>query len=78
MIGTFTLLPLYFAGANAALLSGALSPEATAAELRSWNAWNWGRTGLALVAVVLCCAGTACDRVTASGSAEAAPPGHAP
>lgn len=73
MAGTFVLLPLYFAEANTALLEGALSAQGVAAELRSWNAWNWGRTGLALAAVVLGCAATAFDRAAVPGP-EPTPP----
>ena len=55
MVGTLVLLPIYFAGANVAMLSEDFSVENVPGELAAWNAWNWARTGLGLVAAVLCC-----------------------
>lgn len=55
MVGTLVLLPVYFAGANVAMLSEDFSVENVPGELAAWNAWNWARTGLGLVAAVLCC-----------------------
>jgi Domain of unknown function (DUF1772) len=53
MIATILLVPLYFAGANNGFLSRTIAENAVAHELRSWYAWNWVRTGLAFLAVVL-------------------------
>jgi hypothetical protein len=55
MVGTLVLLPMYFAGANIAMLSDDFSAANVPGELAAWNAWNWARTGLALVAAMLCC-----------------------
>lgn len=55
MVGTLVLLPIYFAGANVAMLSEDFSVENVPGELAAWNAWNWARTGLGLAAAVLCC-----------------------
>jgi hypothetical protein len=46
MAATVLLLPLYFAGANIALLDP-VPPTDVASELSRWNAWNWLRTALA-------------------------------
>jgi hypothetical protein len=55
MVGTLVLLPIYFAGANVGMLSEGFSVENVPGELAAWNAWNWARTGLGLMAAVLCC-----------------------
>jgi hypothetical protein len=55
MVGTLVLLPIYFAGANVAMLSEDFSAANVLGELAAWNAWNWARTGLGLVAAMLCC-----------------------
>lgn len=53
MVGTLALLPVYFAGTNRALLDPDFPVEDVPGELRTWYAWNWLRTGLALLATVL-------------------------
>jgi hypothetical protein len=53
MAGTVLLLPAYFARANAAFLGPGFPMDAVAAELTTWNRWNWVRTGLAFAATVL-------------------------
>jgi len=50
MAGTVALLPIYFAGANRALLDTEFPAGDVAGELHRWNAWNWLRTGLAVAA----------------------------
>ena len=55
MVGTFVLLPIYFLGANLAMLDPAFPPRAVHAELTSWYRWNWIRTGLGLASAVLSC-----------------------
>ena len=55
MVGTLVLLPVYFVGANLAMLSEDFAAANVPGELAAWNAWNWVRTGLALAATVLCC-----------------------
>ncbi len=57
MAATFLLLPLYFADANDMFTSRTIAEDDVAGELRSWYAWNWARTGLAFLAVVLGCIG---------------------
>lgn len=54
MVGTVLLLPVYFAGANLAMLAPGFPPQAVPAELTEWYHWNWVRTGLALLASALC------------------------
>jgi hypothetical protein len=56
MVGTVLLLPLYFAGANLAMLDPTFPPQSISAELTTWYRWNWIRTGLALAGTVLTCA----------------------
>jgi hypothetical protein len=53
MVATVLLLPLYFAGANDRFVSRTIAENDVAATLRSWYAWNWARTGLAFLAVIL-------------------------
>jgi hypothetical protein len=53
MVGTVVLLPVYFAGANTAMLDPAFPPETVRAELAAWYRWNWLRTGLGLTATAL-------------------------
>ena len=55
MVGTLLLLPIYFAGANTAMLRENFPVTSVAGELADWYAWNWARTGLALLATVVCC-----------------------
>lgn len=62
MVGTVVLLPIYFAGANFAMLDPAFPAEAVPAELTAWYRWNWVRTGLALAATALSCAALTADR----------------
>ncbi|MGB3762080.1 MAG: DUF1772 domain-containing protein [Ornithinimicrobium sp.] len=50
MGATVALLPVYFAGANSAMLDDSFSATEVARELTRWNAWNWLRTGLAVAA----------------------------
>lgn len=57
MVATLVLLPVYFLGANADLLGRAVEGAGVDATLGSWLAWNWVRTGLAVVAVVAACVG---------------------
>lgn len=57
MIATFLLIPLYFARANNEFLSRTIEENAVAHELSNWYTWNWVRTGLAFLAVVLGCIG---------------------
>lgn len=54
MVGTLLLLPIYFVGANLALLEPGFPPAAVAGELAAWYGWNWVRTGLGMAATVLC------------------------
>ena len=56
MAGTIALLPLHFAPANRRLLAGDVPADSVPAELASWNAWNWLRTGLAGAAMIASCA----------------------
>lgn len=56
MVGTVLLLPVYFLGANDLLLTRSVTGPDVDALLATWHAWNWGRTVLALVATVACCA----------------------
>ena len=69
MIGTFLLLPIYFAGANLAMLDPAFPPQAVHAELTAWSRWNWVRAGLGLVSAAL-----ACIALTASRGENATTP----
>ena len=55
MMGTVLLLPIYFLGANDALLSKAVPLHEVGSAIRSWYLWNWVRTGLAMVAVISSC-----------------------
>ncbi|MGH4025974.1 MAG: DUF1772 domain-containing protein [Pseudonocardiaceae bacterium] len=55
MVGTVLLLPIYFLGANDALLSRAVPLQEVGSAIRSWYLWNWVRTGLALLAVISSC-----------------------
>ncbi|MBO0610366.1 DUF1772 domain-containing protein [Myceligenerans salitolerans] len=54
VLGVAVLLPVYFAGANSALLDPAFPLDGVAEELTAWSAWNWLRTGLSLAATMLC------------------------
>jgi Domain of unknown function (DUF1772) len=40
--------PVFFAGANASFITGALSDSAVRTLLDKWAAWHWGRTLLGL------------------------------
>lgn len=40
--------PIFFAGANASFITGALSDSAVRALLDKWEVWHWGRTLLGL------------------------------
>lgn len=44
---------IYFKRANDAFAGGRMNDDELAAELRSWAAWHWWRTGLGGLAVVL-------------------------
>jgi hypothetical protein len=55
MAGTFWLLPIYFVGANLAMLHPGFPPQAVHAELTIWYRWNWVRTGLGLASAALAC-----------------------
>jgi hypothetical protein len=68
MVGTFLLLPIYFVGANLAMLDPAFPPQAVHAELTAWYHWNWVRTGLGLASATL-----ACSALTASRGENATP-----
>ncbi len=57
MAGTVLLLPIYFLGANTAMLTQSIPLDQVGAELKSWYAWNWVRTGLAFLAVIFSCLG---------------------
>lgn len=50
MIGTILLLPIHFIQANQALLDPDFPVGEVPAELSAWHAWNWVRTGLAVLA----------------------------
>lgn len=67
MAATVLLLPLYFAAANTALLAANTSPAGLEAELASWYAWNWLRTGLAFLALVAAAVAVAADSSTPPG-----------
>lgn len=62
MTGTILLLPIHFARANRKLLNPDCPPQAVPAELAAWSAWNWARTGLAVLATGLSCAALRPDR----------------
>ena len=62
MIGTVLLLPLHFGPANRALLDPGFPRSNVPGELRSWSRWNWGRTGLAVLATALSCVASTADR----------------
>lgn len=54
-LGTLLMLatvPLYFAGANADLSEGQLTPAQIADELAAWNRMHWLRTAIGLVSLV--------------------------
>jgi hypothetical protein len=55
---TVVLLPVYFIGANVALLDPTFPVPAVPAALADWNSWNWLRTGLGVLAAVLACGAT--------------------
>ena len=61
MVGTLLLVPAYFLHANAAMLDPDFPPQSVPAALTAWNAWNWARTGLGLVAAALSWAALASD-----------------
>ena len=69
MAATVVLLPVYFAGANTALLDPAFPPDDVPAELGRWNRWNWVRTALA-AAATLSAATALTDLVHHVGSAS--------
>lgn len=75
MVATVLLLPLYFGDANAAFLGRTVDDVAGA--LAAWHAWNWVRTGLAVVSVVLACAGLGWSGSLASGGGRTAGAGAA-
>lgn len=50
MIGTVLLLPIHFIQGNKSLLDPDFPVGEVPAELCAWNAWNWVRTGLAVLA----------------------------
>lgn len=62
MAGTLLLLPIYFVQANRALLDPDFPPQKVPRELRAWYAWNWLRTGMAVLATAASCAALAADR----------------
>jgi hypothetical protein len=55
MVGTFLLLPIYFVGANLAMLDPAFPLQAVHGELAAWYRWNWVRAGLGLISAALSC-----------------------
>ncbi|HEY3896894.1 MAG TPA: hypothetical protein VGL88_16220 [Pseudonocardiaceae bacterium] len=55
MVGTFVLLPIYFVGANLAMLDPGFPPQAVHVELTAWYHWNWVRAGLGLASAALAC-----------------------
>ena len=69
MTATAILLPVYFAGANIALLDPTFSPGNVANELSAWNAWNWLRTTLAVASTAA--AGAAMTAVLRGGRGPA-------
>lgn len=62
MVGTFVLLPVYFVGANLAMLDPTFPPQAVHAELTAWYRWNWVRTGLGIASAALSCIALAAGR----------------
>ena len=48
-IATLVCVPLYFGAANAALSGGALSPDAIASELATWQQMHWFRTIISIL-----------------------------
>ncbi|ETK37730.1 DUF1772 domain-containing protein [Microbispora sp. ATCC PTA-5024] len=70
MAGTIALLPIYFVGANLALLDPSFPPQEVHAQLATWYRWNWVRTGLGLGSAVLACVALATGR---AGHASPAP-----
>ncbi|WP_437895468.1 hypothetical protein [Sorangium sp. So ce124] len=52
MAGTLALLPLYFARANSGFIEKTIDIQDVPAQITSWSNWQWGRTGLSLVAAV--------------------------
>jgi len=62
MVGTVLLLPIHFARANRALLDPDFPLQEVPRELTAWYAWNWLRTGLALLASGLACTALAAHR----------------
>lgn len=63
MVGTIVLLPVYFLPSNAVLLDRMVGGPDVDAALASWLAWNWLRTGLAVMAVIAGCLGLRADRI---------------
>ncbi len=53
LVGTLLLLPVYFVGANTALIEKTIPLSEVAAEIDRWRAWNWFRTTLSLGATIL-------------------------
>jgi Domain of unknown function (DUF1772) len=47
-LGVMATYPVFFAGANASFITGALSDSAVRTLLDKWAAWHWGRTLLGL------------------------------
>lgn len=47
-VGIMVTYPVFFAGANASFIGGALSDSAVRALLDKWAVWHWGRTLLGL------------------------------
>ncbi|WP_437286191.1 hypothetical protein [Sorangium sp. So ce406] len=52
MVGTLVMLPLYFARANAAFIGKKIDIQEVPAGITSWSSWQWGRTGLSLMAAI--------------------------
>jgi uncharacterized membrane protein len=66
MLGTLVLLPVYFVGADLAMLPSTFPAARVRPELVTWSRWNELRTALALTAAVLAAVAAA---VSAPGDA---------
>jgi hypothetical protein len=55
ILGSLALIPMYFLPANLAMLDPAFPVQAVPAELTTWYAWNWVRTGFGLASAILAC-----------------------
>ncbi|WP_438042327.1 hypothetical protein [Sorangium sp. So ce128] len=62
MAGTLILLPLYFARANEALIGKTIDVREVPEVITSWSKWQWGRTGLSIMAALF--AGVGARRAT--------------